>query len=424
VSATEPDLVIGGTQDNGNLLTDGSRAHWREITGGDGATVAIDPTNPQVMYAMDQYASSIVRSDDGGGSFTNIAAGLPGGSAGENLRFGPNPTDSNLLVACVGSLWQTEVSNIAWAPIFTPPGAPGEGVISYAIARDNKYYAGTNTGRIYLGADGANFRLAFTHPSGAPVYDLLIDPNDAASVLYGAFGGGNDRVYRFDGTAPPVLVAAVEVFASRRSADLPFGLLRALGGATGLLTPRRLDDPTLPVGLSVKTLAVDAMRPFTIYAGTNRGVYRASSKNGGATWAWSDYNAGLPPADVRALRVQASTGVMRAGTFGRSAYQVSTDAPVGSLLNATGRLTFLRVHDVGTGWGSPPNTLDAEVIMLLDTIPWMSFGFQLRADSEAPTRQDMVALLRAAFVDNTPISIDYTRTAPRAGTVLRVARTA
>ena len=115
---------------------------------------------------------------------------------------------------------------------------------------------------------------------------------------------------------------------------------------------------------------------------------------------------------------------MRAGTFGRSAYQVSTDAPVGSLLNATGRLTFLRVHDVGTGWGSPPNTLDAEVIMLLDTVPWMSFGFQLRADSEAPTRQDMVALLRAAFVDHTPISIDYTRTAPRAGTVLRVARAA
>jgi hypothetical protein len=34
----------------------------------------------------------------------------------------------------------------------------------------------------------------------------------------------------------------------------------------------------------------------------------------------------------------------------------------------------------------------------------------------------MLALLRAAFVDDTPVSIDYVRTAPRAGTAIRVAR--
>jgi photosystem II stability/assembly factor-like uncharacterized protein len=424
VSATKPELVIGGTQDNGTLLTDGSTAHWREIGGyGDGATVAIDPADPQVMYVMDQYASSIARSDDGGGSFTNVANGLPGGSAGENLRFGVHPKNSNLLVACVGPLWQTEVSNIDWAPIFTPPGAPGEGVVCYAIARDNTYYAGTNTGRIYLGLDGAGWQLAFAHPNAAAVNDLVVDPNDAATVLYAAFAGGStDRVYRFNRNASPVVVAVAHASASRPQPGLSFGLLRALGGATGPLTAGQIGSPTLPLGLTVQTLAVDAMRPFTIYAGTNRGVYRATSSDRGASWTWSDYNIGLPPADVRALRVQASTGVLRAGTFGRSAYEVSTDTPVGSLLNATGRLTFLRAHDVGTGWGGPPNTLDAEIIMLLDTIPWMSFGFQLRADSEAPTRQDMLALLRAAFVDDTPVSIDYIRTAPRAGMVIRVAR--
>lgn len=419
VSTTKPELAIGGTQDNGTLLTDGSAGHWREIAGGDGGTVAIDPTDPQVMYAMNQYATSIMRSDDGGASFANIGSGLPGGSAGFNLRFGVDPQNTDLLVACCGPLWQTQVSHLAWAPIFTPPGSPAESVDCYAIARDGTYYAGTSQGRIFVGPGGANWQLGFAHPSGAGVVDLVVDPDDEATVLYAAFGGSTDRVYRFHRNAPVTVVAPSR---AARIGGLSFGLLRALGGATGLLTPVHMDDGTIPPDLRVQTLAVDGMRPLRVYAGTNRGVYRAVSADAGATWTWSDYNAGLPPADVRALRVQASTGVMRAATFGRSAYEVSTDAAVGSLLNATGRLTFLRAHDVGTGWGRPPNTLDAEVIALLDTIPWMSFGFQLRADGETATRRDMLALLRAAFVDDTPVSIDYVRTAPRAGTAIRVAR--
>jgi hypothetical protein len=101
---------------------------------------------------------------------------------------------------------------------------------------------------------------------------------------------------------------------------------------------------------------------------------------------------------------------------------VLTDAPVGSVLNASGHLTFLRAHDVGTGFGRPPNFLDGEVVCLLDSIPWLSLGFKLRADGERATRRAMLALLRAAFAANHPVSIDYIRTAPRVGTVIRVAR--
>ena len=296
-----------------------------------------------------------MRSDDGGGSFTNTAAALPAAQRARTSALAPTRRTPTRPSSCVGSLWQTDGLQHRLGPDLHAAGGPGGSVICYAIARDNTYYAGTNTGRIYVGW-AARLELEFVHPSGAAVYDLVIDPNDAPTVLYAAFGGGNPRVYRFKRTAPPVLVRR-RCYAP--SVALSFGLLRALGGATGLLTAGR-SSPTLPVGLTVKTLAVDAMRPFTIYAGTNRGVYRATSTDEGPSWSLSDYNLGLPPADVRALRVQASTGVLRAGTFGRSAYQVSTDAPLGSLLNATGRLTFLRAHDVGTGWGSPPNTLDAD----------------------------------------------------------------
>ena len=49
----------------------------------------------------------------------------------------------------------------------------------------------------------------------------------------------------------------------------------------------------------------------------------------------------------------------------------------------------------------------------------MSFGFQLRADDEEATRREMFELLRGAFVQDRPVTIDVRRTAPRVGLILR-----
>lgn len=419
VATERPELAIGGTQDNGTTISNSAALEWGEIFGGDGATVAIDPSNAQVMYIMDQYATSIARSDDGGATFTNIGGGLPTGSACPNLHFGVHPNDPGLFLACCGALWRTPVPTVAWSQFFIPPGAPSESVTRFAIARDDAHYVGTSTGNIYVGTGNGDWQLGFAHPAKDAVVDLVVDPDDAPTIVYAAFGGSDPRVYRFQRTAPTAIIATP--LAARSPVELSYGLLRALGGAPGLLAPTAITTG-LPAGLGVNTLAVDAMRPFTIYAGTNRGVFRARSGDGGATWSFTDYNAGLPPADVRALRVQPTTGLMRAATFGRSAYQVLTDAPVGSLLNASGQITFLRANDVGTGFGRAPNVLDGEVICLLDSVPWLSFGFQLRADVERATRREMLALLRSAFVANRAVSLDYVRTAPRVGTVIRVAR--
>ena len=418
IATERPELMIGGTQDNGTLISDSSAMEWGKVSGGDGGTVGIDPSSAQIMYVMNQYATSVSRSEDGGTSFTNIGGGLPPGSACFNLRFGPHPNNPGLFFACCGALWRTAVPTIAWSQFFVPPGAPSESVTCFAIARDDTHYVGTNTGRIYVGTGNGGWQLGFVHPASGPVFDLAVDPNDTPSIVYAAFRD-EPRVYRFRRTAPPSVIATPS--RARSPVELSFGLLRGLGGAPGLLaaTPITAD---LPGDVSIRTLAIDAMRPLTIYVGTNRGVFRARSADGGTTWTFSDYNAGLPPADVRALRVQPTTGLMRAATFGRSAYHVLTDAAVGSVLNASGRITFLRAHDVGTGFGRAPNFIDAEIICLLDSIPWLSFGFQLRTDGQRETREEMLALLRAAFVENLPVSIDYIRTAPRVGTVIRVAR--
>ena len=107
VSATQPNVAIAGTQDNGTARYDGSSTVWSGILGGDGATVAIDPTNGAVMYAMNQYASSIARSTDSGASFHNIAAGLPTGPTCFNLHFQVHPVTPNILLASCGVLGGT-----------------------------------------------------------------------------------------------------------------------------------------------------------------------------------------------------------------------------------------------------------------------------------------------------------------------------
>jgi hypothetical protein len=149
-------------------------------------------------------------------------------------------------------------------------------------------------------------------------------------------------------------------------------------------------------------------------------VYRGRSIDGGKTWFWVAYANGLPPADVRDLEVHPGTGVMRAATYGRSAYEVHTDAPIGSLLAAQGKLTFLRVHDVGTGFGPPIDSIDGEVVARLDSDPRKAFGFQLRKDAGEADHRGMLDVLRDGFTSSRLVRIEYVRTGLRHGRIVRV----
>jgi photosystem II stability/assembly factor-like uncharacterized protein len=98
------------------------------------------------------------------------------------------------------------------------------------------------------------------------------------------------------------------------------------------------------------------------------------------------------------------------------------DFPVGAIEAADGRITFLRVHDVGTGWGPPEDFLDVEVVVQLDSQPGKSFGFQLRADDEVTVRRGMLELLRETFRADASVRIEFTRVGCRTGRILRVLR--
>jgi hypothetical protein len=92
------------------------------------------------------------------------------------------------------------------------------------------------------------------------------------------------------------------------------------------------------------------------------------------------------------------------------------------LIESKGHITFLRLNDVGTGYGPPTDYIDVELVVQLDSLPGKAFGFQLRNDSNMPARQGMLDLLRDAFSNNLPVLIDYNITPPKNnGVIIRVA---
>ncbi len=327
-AATQPGRLIAGTQDNGNIRYSGSPI-WDHIPpqaqlGGDGSAVAIDATNPNILYAMGQLQDSLGQSLDGGQTpFLAFAQGLPlspnnNGTTrcamfDSTFHFQVHPTVPTTLLASCNSLLRTttNVSPGNWTSIFPPPTGGGRLVRSAIDALDDLYYAGTDRGGLFAGPSGACCQAVFTHPpfpsasESVNVSDIEVDPAhpDTIYVSFAPpttvdrrcfFRAGNSRIYQLKRTSPLPDLTMV---------------------ATDITS-------NLPPGLCVNSVAIDPHIPRTVFAATNKGVYRGRSNATGGSWFWEAYNNGLPPADVRDLEVHPVTGHINAATYGRSAFEV------------------------------------------------------------------------------------------------------
>jgi hypothetical protein len=92
---------------------------------------------------------------------------------------------------------------------------------------------------------------------------------------------------------------------------------------------------------------------------------------------------------------------------------------VGDVLAARGKLTSLRVNELGSGFGPPTDFIDVEVVAEFDTEPGRGFGFQLRNDEHLAANRRMLALLRDAFNRDATVQIEYLRTGLRNGRIIR-----
>jgi uncharacterized protein (TIGR03437 family) len=308
---------FGGTQDNGTILgaSAGGPQGWREIMGGDGGFVAVDQTNPQVLYA-ETPSFGFRKSTDGGRTFSSARLGSEFFLGGDSYLFVTpfvmDPSDARRLYTGGISIWRTNDAAAHWEIIGDSVGTGSGQVSAIAVAPTDSNYVlvGKTSGLIHRQHRALALDYRLQTPFGGELDWPRVFPQS------GEDKGGYVSGLAFDPTDKNIAYATVSSFGAKHVwQSLDAGATwRPLDGAgpTGL--------PDVPA-LSV---AVDPANTRRIFVGTDVGVF--ASVDGGATWAVE--NTGFANAPVEALKVINVGGEnwLYAFTYGRGAWRVSLGA--------------------------------------------------------------------------------------------------
>ncbi|HWM90357.1 MAG TPA: hypothetical protein VN493_06280 [Thermoanaerobaculia bacterium] len=221
--------------------------------------VAVDPTDPDVLYAAANLAG-LFKSTDRGASWQPLNLGLP---------LNANPRISTLLVAPTdpatvyagsgygtGGLFASEDGGETWRQVLSNFNAED----LEQDSRPGDVWAGGFPG-LYHNGDGGDPWVRFPVPGGDNVWI---------------------RAMEQDPTDPDVLWAAGGVFVKRPSGFSRLELRVFRSTDRGQTWQRRDKGINAPFGFSVIDLALDPADPDTLYAGTDLGLYR--TRDAGLTW--------------------------------------------------------------------------------------------------------------------------------------------
>lgn len=310
--AVYPDgkTYFGGTQDNGTVRGSDSAGQngWREINGGDGGYVAVNPQNPNTLFA-EFTGISLRKSTNGGFSFHSATSGI--NSDGLFITpFAMDPSDPERLWIGGEALFRTTNATTNWQQVSQYfIGGGFISAIAIAPTDANVVLAGDESGNLY-GTDEALMATnrsdwETVHPRDGFVSSVAIDPGNkhTAYATYSTFGDphvwktvdGGQHWNPIDGT-----------------------------GANGI--------PDIPV----HSLVVDPSNSQRLYISTDLGVF--ASLNGGATW--NIENTSFPNTVVEALTINVANGIttLYAFTHGRGAWKVDiNNAGCNFTLNRTGQ---------------------------------------------------------------------------------------
>jgi uncharacterized protein (TIGR03437 family) len=319
-------ISIGGAQDNGTQLYDGVSSWTSPPVCGDGGFTALDPTLSTVMYAACQFID-VERGVVVNGTTRWIETDI-GIDQTDNSEFiaplAMDPSNPQTLYFGTMRVWQSRDGAGQWSAIsqdLTNGGTTGSiKAIAVAPSDPNTVYVGTRDSRLQVTSNALQGGSAtWTNRSaGLParvVTAIAVDPIDPATV-YAAFSGFISKITPYDGYV-------------YRSTDR---------GATWTNITGNL--PVLPVN----DIMVDPDLPNTLYIASDAAVMVTT--DGGNSW--SSLGNGLPHVVVHSLAFSRQARVLRAGTHGRSVWELAIPLSVASLQPAINSLTPSTV-EVGSG---------------------------------------------------------------------------
>jgi photosystem II stability/assembly factor-like uncharacterized protein len=299
VSASDTNIVLAGSQDNGTEIFQGD-LNWDLVADGDGGYTEIDPVNPDIQYGQRYHvapeAFSQMKTSNRWSTTSNINSGLIASDRSE--FYVPYTLDENnpsRLYLGSYRVYRTTNGGSSWSAVSGDLTNGTHTITSIRVAKNNSNYvcAGTFGGLIHLSTNvGANWSSITpgTFPE-RPISDIAFDPNDE-STIYAAFQG----------------------FATLGQQD-HLGHIWKTTNAGATWTNVSGDLPDIPVN----ALAVNPFDPNDIVAGTDVGIYRTT--DGGVSWL--PFNNGFPSgAFVMRLVIHQQSGLLYASTHGRGVFKI------------------------------------------------------------------------------------------------------
>jgi hypothetical protein len=318
-NAQFPNLVIGGTQDNGTRLRTGNGTIHNQVIGGDGMGAAYSQAN----------TNTVLGSSQGSGLRTNLSNTPP--------EFFQNWAARGALSDAAGAGFFTAI-------IPAPANLDATGRMFFHFT-NSRVWKTTNGGLTFTMIGSA---IAPTSP-GLPVarrfrsspYDLGVSPTDINRIAVGGAGGFLDITTNGGASWTDInliaLVPGYQGFVTNVTwqdnqnlwitsvAQAP-GAVRvikasiaspAASWATATFTPLQNGLPDLPI----TRVLFDPRDPSraTIYAATHVGIYRTT--DGGANW--SPYGNGLPTVRVNDVYMPPDGSFIRIATYGRGMWELS-----------------------------------------------------------------------------------------------------
>ncbi len=287
---TDPNIAIGGTQDNGTDRFTGSQG-WTRVEGGDGGVVRFSRTNPSRVYRQAPIpsvgaANFIRRSDDAGVTWVSKVSGITD-TTGSQHFYAPmaiDAADGNHLVFGGVDVWETTDGAESWHALNSPSATQIDAVAVSPSDRDTVYAKGLG---VYATHNGGTSWQTFTPDNLYYVTDLQVSPFDPLTVYASSSW--------FRGSGGPYVM---------KSSD---------GGSSWTDISGSLPD------IPVWSIRIDPTGPWRLYVGADDGVY--ATVNDGVSW--TRVGTGFPRAQVFEVDLNLPLGILAAATHGRGMWELA-----------------------------------------------------------------------------------------------------
>ncbi|HRC32384.1 MAG TPA: T9SS type A sorting domain-containing protein [Bacteroidia bacterium] len=287
-SATDPTKIMAGAQDNGcNYYNNGQ---WTHVLGADGMETALDPNDPNILYACGQ-GGWLNRSDDGGQSMNTISTNQMG-NGNWITPYMLDPNNSNTIYAGYAEMWKSTDNGDNWAQISNFALASNVSAFNIAPSNSNVIYVIVNNKLMYTD-DGGNNWIDITSnlPNGsASINSIAIHPSNA------------DRVWVcFSGSSP-----GNKIFYSGDA------------GTTWTNISGNL------LNVSTNSIVYQTGTNDALYVGTDIGVFYTDSTLSN----WQPFWNGLPNVSISELEINYVANKIRAASYGRGLWESDLYVPL------------------------------------------------------------------------------------------------